>query len=67
MKPHTIAETLILPAAIDMVKTMCVEAEGQTHTNTFVRKHKECMLLLAIKRKRTERLKLPRLYSPNGR
>lgn len=29
MKPHTIAETLILPAAIEMVKTMCGEEEAQ--------------------------------------
>jgi hypothetical protein len=28
MKPHTIAKILILLAAIDMVKTMCGEAEA---------------------------------------
>jgi hypothetical protein len=33
MKPHTIAETLILLAAIDMVKTMCGEAEAQKLTS----------------------------------
>ena len=33
MKPHTITETLILPAAIDMVKTMWGEAEAQKLTS----------------------------------
>ena len=32
MKPHSIAETLILPASIEMVKTMCGEEEAQKIT-----------------------------------
>ena len=32
MKPHSIAETLILPAAIGMVKKMCGEEEAKKIT-----------------------------------
>ena len=61
MKPHTIAETLILLAAIDKVKTMRGEAEAQKLTSIPLSDNtaKEFMLLLAIKRILTEQLKLP--------
>lgn len=66
MKPHTIAETLILPAAIDMVKTTC---GAQRHRNSHQKLcqitllNKAFMLLLAIKRKLTERVKNSSAYS----
>jgi hypothetical protein len=45
VKPQTIAQTLILPAAIDVVKTIWGGRSTETHSNTFVRQHCETILL----------------------
>ena len=42
MNPHTIAETLILQATIDMVKTMCGEAEAKKLTSILLQIDVSC-------------------------